>query len=502
MDRPSSLALVLVCACAFAPSSCKQMPAPLGEALIVVDTDSPVPALAGRLRIDFYTDTGEWYESRDVAAPDPANWPVSFSVFTPDEQGARAVVLRLRVYPESKTRDYLGERFRPRGADAPVPVDKRLRVSGSDLTPRTEPQPLVAIDRLVRVALEPGVVGSARITLRGACFGTMADLATGASCVDTENARTSLATMDLDPNMTLPRESVQGAFGRAQACGSAARSEEVCVPGGAFVLGNGAAYGTGELSGVPERVALIDPFYADRYEYTVARWRAAYTADPTAFGVALILNDGPLGKGDDAATTVDPRVCSASRLPLGREDLALTCVTWELARSLCLRDGGDLPTEAQWEYAALRAGRASKATFPWGEAPPSCERAVFGRFAQVASRLTGDCVAYGRGPLEVSAAETPDGDISALGLVGFGGGVGELARDAFDAYDAPCWSRAGLREPSCPPEAGTRRVARGGSWASNAASLSPSARQVANTPTSYSPSWGFRCVRSAVGGAP
>jgi len=63
---------------------CSRELPPLGEALVVVDTDLPVPGIAGRLRVDLYTaDRSAWYVSREIDTPDPSDWPVSFSVYDP-----------------------------------------------------------------------------------------------------------------------------------------------------------------------------------------------------------------------------------------------------------------------------------------------------------------------------------------------------------------------------------------------------------------------------------
>jgi formylglycine-generating enzyme required for sulfatase activity len=489
---PWGLACGLVCAVS---ASCREAPPPLGEAVVVVDTDAPVPALIGRLRVDFYTAAGEWFESRDVAAPEPSAWPVSFSVFTPDEASAHTVLVRLRAYGEGKTRDYRGERFTPRGEVEPEPVETRLVVSGADVTPRAEPQPLLTIDRILRIVLEPGHVGSARAVLRGACFGTMANLGTGESCIDTEDARAPLATTLLDADLSLPRTTLAGTFGAAEPCAGAPGDDEVCVPGGVFVFGNAARYGVGDLSGVPERVANVGAFYMDRHEYTVARWRAVFAADPGAFGAGhVILNDEPIANG--ATSELDEQLCTASHADLGRERFALSCVTWDSARELCRRAGGDLPTEAQWEYAAQRAGRPGKTQFPWGSEGVTCDRAVYGRFAGGSAGRKG-CAPQGTGPLPVDAREKEPGDVSALGIVGLGGGVAELLRDAFFGLEAPCWRSAGLREPGCAPDAGPRRSIRGGDWTINAIGVGSEARRLAETPSSYAPSIGFRCVRPA-----
>lgn len=466
----------------------------MGEALLIVDTDAPVPALAGRLRIDFYTEQGTWFESRDVAAPDPSAWPVSFSAFNPDETRTRVVLVRLRAYPEGKTRDYRGERFTPRGEEEPSPRDLRLVISGTDVTPRTEPLPGLTIDRLVRVALEPGRVGSVRIVLRGECFGTMADLATGSTCVDTENVRVRSELVISDADMRIPRQSVQGAFGKSEPCEGSPTENEVCIPGGAFIFGNASEYGKAESSGVPERVARMSPFYMDRYEYTVARWRAIYTSDgEQGTSASLAMNDGPLANGSKSGR--DDALCSPSRAPLGRETFALTCVPWQTAQFLCRRDGSDLPTEAQWEYAAMAAGRAAKTAYPWGSEPITCDRTVYGRFAGSGFERN-VCAIGGTGPLPVDASHHEAGDVSPLGIVGLGGGVSEWLGDAFSGYDQGCWRGVGIGDPSCPPASNSLLSVRGGNWASNALAVSPQARRGVD-PIAFGEVVGFRCTRVA-----
>ncbi len=52
----------------------------------------------------------------------------------------------------------------------------------------------------------------------------------------------------------------------------------------------------------------------------------------------------------------------------------VNCISWTQARTFAKWVGGDLPSEAQWEYAARSAGL--NISYPWGNEEPDCERAV------------------------------------------------------------------------------------------------------------------------------
>src|SRR5688572_24032070 len=94
--------------------ACSDELPPLPEAVIVVDTDAPVPDLVDRLRVDFYASDGTWVESRDLPRRFARDWPASFSVFGESPEAARSVFVRLRAYSDGHVRDYRGERFMER----------------------------------------------------------------------------------------------------------------------------------------------------------------------------------------------------------------------------------------------------------------------------------------------------------------------------------------------------------------------------------------------------
>src|SRR5262249_30038434 len=158
--------------------------------------------------VDFFSEDGTWFDSRDIARPDPSDWPTSFSVWSADLARPKRVMLRLRVYPAGRTRGYTGERFIDQGVpppDGPGPDDQnpRLMRDGQDITPATEPLPGASVDRLVLLHLTPGVRGRIRVTLGGECAGTMAMLSQTApyqapvfgeaqTCVDTAGSRVGL----------------------------------------------------------------------------------------------------------------------------------------------------------------------------------------------------------------------------------------------------------------------------------------------------------------------
>lgn len=350
---------------------------------------------------------------------------------------------------------------------ASQPPYPRQKSGGDDVTPPVEPLPTTTIDRVVRVKLTPGQTGEVRVTLRGACAGTVSDLpAAGETRIDPASVRTcvddpaALAPPPVEALLaTLPPEPPKaGTMFPDEGCAPEDSDDQVvCVPAGTFIFGGRELDGldaAGAPSALPMRLAAMHRFWMDRREVTVGRYREAVKAGfTTDQGREPAVNDGPIKL--DSFWTKATYTSSAG----ARESFPVVSLSWGRARAFCQYYGGDLPTEAQWEYAASAAGRAHKATFPWGEDAPTCDRAVVNRVLLGTYSCPG---AYGARP--VDSPELAD-DVNALGIEGLAGNVSEFVRDESQRLDAPCWMAQGPIDPTCDDtKTGLFRIVRGSSW--------------------------------------
>ena len=141
-----------------------------------------------------------------------------------------------------------------------------------------------------------------------------------------------------------------------------------------------------------------------------------------------------------AGHCAEPRLQSGCDYPQG-SDHPMNCVSWPEAAAYCAWLGARLPTEAEWEMAAR--GDTDR-IYPWGNAPPSCDRAVMGFCA-------GGTQPVGSKP----AGASP------FGALDMCGNVWEWVADWY-APDYYAWSP---RDDPRGPRSGTERVRRGGGWA-------------------------------------
>ncbi len=358
---------------------------------------------------------------------------------------------------------------------------------------RLEPAAGATIDRLVQVELVQGYRGTMSVLLAGECFGTPADLVNRLTCVDRAGVRLPLPTTVVDGDLTpiLPRPPLWSAEIDAPCtlpprAGSGLREEDICVPGGVFLMGDTLALTDLDLRTRPEHMRVVAPFFLDRFEFTVGRYKAALAAGFVPKTGDPFANEAPVIKPDTSA-------CTYSATGNGRDAFPLTCVSAYVARALCQFVGADLPTEDQWEYAATAAGRPIETQYAWGDdLPPGCEHAAVERADTNADR----CKQLGYGPVAVDDPLYLAGDTTKLGLVGLGGNVQEWLQTGLYAYDHEVWRNAGLHDalPALANDTAPLRATRGGDWAGFGLFTTASARR-ALAPAGRFDNGGFRCAR-------
>jgi eukaryotic-like serine/threonine-protein kinase len=240
-------------------------------------------------------------------------------------------------------------------------------------------------------------------------------------------------------------------------CGGVAL-ELVWIPAGNFTMGESRDRDPDALSNeAPQQVSLSSGFWLTRHPVTVGQHHA-------------------LGGGSS-----------------GGDQQPATSVTWMEARAFAIRLGarlsmvGDLPTEAQWEWAA-RGGDGRR--FPWGDEPADAERACFIGALGVPDRYLPDLSAEDQekvrahGPAPIGGR--PAGE-SPFGAQDMAGNVWEWCLDGHveDRSALPAVDPVGDATDTA------QRAIRGGAWDSPSIVLR-SARRASDPWDNRSPNLGFR----------
>lgn len=311
-------------------------------------------------------------------------------------------------------------------------------------------------------------------------------------------------------------EAGSGSGGASMGCQGDDCRASLPVPGGSFMMGRSrtgtdwtASFdGIGDDDELPEHSVTVDSFSLDKHEVTVGRFRefvAAYDGSPPAPGAGA--HPSIPGTGWDSAWDASLPATQAALIAkvsgAGHQDLDYTSPTWSdaaesaeqearpiryvswyVAQAFCIWDGGRLPTEAEWEYAA--AGGEENRLYPWGSATPD-DTLVSANY-------------YGGNPVGSKPAGA-----GRWGHLDLAGSVWEWVFDWHhpDWYSDPASQGENVCNVATPytsPYNSPNRVTRGGNYKSSAesyyASLRAADREAKGPESPYDGTTGFRCARS------
>jgi formylglycine-generating enzyme required for sulfatase activity len=284
-------------------------------------------------------------------------------------------------------------------------------------------------------------------------------------------------------------------------CAAPPKAGEVCIPGGAFMLGDPAFRGRSSADIFEERLAWVSPFYIDQSEVTVGAYRAARPAG----SAAPMAYDGTRSAKESYFCTWTEQAHAPVLGATDNDKLPLNCVSWATAHAFCLARGADLPTEAQLEYAS--SGLGEEWAYAWGNDEPDCNGAVWGRAgAQNTTYVAGSgtCRTTNASGVAFPGSGTNDRVNVALNaadpeVLDLGGNVSEWARDAWSRQDEPFW---GTTLPMIDPVASFAssdpgHTVRGGNWARTVLDTRAAYRAPVRGANELAATLGFRCARPA-----
>ena len=255
-------------------------------------------------------------------------------------------------------------------------------------------------------------------------------------------------------------------------------------------------YANDPLSGNTSYPATISDFRLDKYEVTVGRFRAFVNAGlgtqsnpplTRAGAHANILVSGwdaswntSLPETPSALLTAlkcDPTLQTWTDQPGANENRPMNCLTWFEAMAFCTWDGGYLPTEAEWNYAAT--GGDQQRAFPWSMPAASLTVDLQHASYNIDGLVDGPVLAVG---------SLPQGD-GRWGQSDLAGNISEWTLDWAGAYLSTCTDCANLASAAA-------RETRGGGFGHGKAFLRTAFR-VGVAPSNGSSLTGARCARPA-----
>jgi formylglycine-generating enzyme required for sulfatase activity len=259
----------------------------------------------------------------------------------------------------------------------------------------------------------------------------------------------------------------------------------------------------GDDNETPAHTVELSPYGLDKYLVTVGRFRRfveAFDGTPPAVDAGahpMVAGSGwqadfdqflPQSAADLRGTLPVWRPGSLdmwTSAPGDHECRPMNGVSFHVAYAFCIWDGGRLPTEAEWEFAA--AGGDEERRYPWGTDGPDSSRAVYG----CATSGTSDC---STDDLPVVGSRGLPG-LSRFGHADMAGALDEFVRDDYTGGFYFGMNATGLNPINLTLDAvDPTGPVRGGNYSSLGTRLRSAARvEVAREPGGTA--LGFRCAR-------
>jgi formylglycine-generating enzyme required for sulfatase activity len=447
--------------------ACSNELPPIGQLVLHVDTDAPVPPALG--------------QSLSRSDPQPLFDSIRIEVFEPGATTPCA----------GCTREFAIDAGKFAKGDVSIGIPGKPGVSGyrarvtlfleewvypCTLIPDAERAQTDACNAdPTASAPHPATVLQSVVALPPVVDGVVTDVSV---LLETESVGQPQGALDAPIDVT-PGNGVPSAVGlwpgaARNNCSTAARPGEVCIPSGAFWQGN-ARVSLWEQRAFTPHLVVVSPFFLKTTEVTVEECRSV-----------------PLCDTYTTQTVIPNGACDYTHTPSAVSDKrAVNCVLTPAKMAYCAAWGGELPTLAQLEY----AGRGTVGSiYVWGNDDPTCEDAMFLRASEQDFVTQESCwVAGDKGPFVPGRGKRDRLDMPTGTVVDLAGNMSECARDAYDGTCDQPWPPGVLYDPVANVGKGYNALM-GGNWQDGALGMALNGHGCI-PPDFVSIEYGFRCSR-------